>query len=86
MKERNYSLTVAGNGDGKTELLGSVVSNAANLTSMFITREGMITFYFRSRGDARLVLGRVKKALSCEQNTPDGITYQGCSAVVAKTK
>jgi len=84
MTKAPYTLTVTGTGEGKTLILGNVVKYSANLTNAFFNKNGDFLFLFRYKGDARLVLSRVRKALSAPTTTPDEIRYLEAEATISR--
>ena len=79
-----YTLTVTGTGEGKTLILGNVVKYSANLTNAFFNKNGDFLFLFRYKGDARLVLNRVRKALSTPAENPDVLHYLDAMATISR--
>lgn len=64
MCKNRYCIEVSGSRTGREPLIGSLIENSANLTTEFSYRNGGYTFFFKYRGDARLVLKRITKQFS----------------------
>lgn len=66
-------------------LVGTLVEDSANLVSEFRNYGGKIIFFFRYRGDARLVLKRVSRSLSVKPVSADVLQYGSATAEIKKS-
>ncbi len=83
--KNNYRVVVDGDAADKERLIGSLVSNAANLVTGLHNDNGKVVFYFAFKGDAKLVLKRVFKALTGKQMRGTSFQYMNACATIVKT-
>lgn len=81
--KNKYMIRLSGEREGQDKMLVAIIRNSAGLSSCFVHRSSEIDFYFRFRGDARLVLKRIGKQFSARPEK-DTLNVGGAVASVIK--
>ena len=79
-----YTMQITGDQKTKSVIAGIVVLNSGNLTSRFSYTGQTLSFIFRYRSDARIILRRVARSLRC-QFSGDRLQHNGAELKIVKT-